>query len=132
MIVAGGGTSSTAEPQSFLDSTEFLVHGEAAWTEINSLKWPTLLRGPFLINVKNDVLLTGLKLFTPFKTLCKYVLKTINNLGGDINGTLNVDTVSKLNQNNLTWEVIGKMKTSRAYHRGSLIEMTKEIIDNCH
>ena len=53
-------------------------------------------------------------------------------LGGDINGTFNVDTVSRLNTDNLTWEVIGKMKTSRAYHRGSLIEMSKEIIDNCH
>ena len=59
MIVAGGGTSSTAQPQNWLESTEFLVSGEAAWTEIDSLKLPTFLRGPFMINIKNDVLLTG-------------------------------------------------------------------------
>ena len=126
--MSGGGTSSTSQPQNWLDSTEFLVSGEAAWTEIDSLKLPTFLRGPFIVNLKNDVLLTGLKLVD----LTIFCLSNQCILGGDINGTFNVDTVSKLNTNTLKWEVIGKMKTSKAYHRGSLIEMSEEIIDNCH
>ena len=66
-MVAGGGTSSTAQPQNWLDTTEFLVSGDSAWTEVDSLKLPTLLRGPFMINIKTDVFLTGKKkLFRAF------------------------------------------------------------------
>ena len=55
LIVAGGGDSS----KNFLDSTELLVRGDAAWTEIASLKLTSPLRGPFMIHVRNSVLLTG-------------------------------------------------------------------------
>ena len=53
--MTGGGDSS----KNFLDSTEMLVRGDAAWTEIASLRLTHPLRGPFLIHVRNSVLLTG-------------------------------------------------------------------------
>ena len=51
-----GGASST---KNFLDSTERLVEGDTAWNKVVSLNLPTVLRGPFMINVQNSVFLTG-------------------------------------------------------------------------
>ena len=50
--------------------------------------------------------------------------------GGDF-GDTNVDTVLKLNITNFTWDEVGKMKIPRAYHKGSVIGMTEDIVKHC-
>ena len=51
-------------------------------------------------------------------------------LGGDL-GVSNVDTVWELNIHNFTWDEVGQMTTPRAYHKGSVIGMTEDIVKNC-
>ena len=47
-------------PNRFLDSSEMFIEGQDTWTKINGLTLPTVRRGPFMINLNNDVFLTGL------------------------------------------------------------------------
>ena len=54
-------TGGASSPKDFLDSTEILVEGDEAWTNVDSLTLPTALRGPFMINVQNSVFLTGIR-----------------------------------------------------------------------
>ena len=46
-------------PNRFLDSSEMFIEGQDTWTKINGLTLPTVRRGPFMINLNNDVFLTG-------------------------------------------------------------------------
>ena len=55
-LVAGG---YSRNPNRFLDSSEMFIEGQGAWTKINGLTLPSQRRGPFLINLNNDVFLTG-------------------------------------------------------------------------
>ena len=52
-LVAGGYSRNQ------LDSSEMFIEGQGAWTKINGLTLPSQRRGPFLINLNNDVFLTG-------------------------------------------------------------------------
>ena len=47
-------------PNRFLGSSEMFIEGQDTWTKINGLTLPTVRRGPFMINLNNDVFLTGI------------------------------------------------------------------------
>ena len=44
----------------YLDSTEMLVEGKTLWTKVSGLTLPSARRSPLMINLNNNVFLTGL------------------------------------------------------------------------
>ena len=57
-MVAGG--YSKYPKSRYLDSTEMLTEGKTLWTKVNGLTLPSARRGPLMINLNNNVFLTGL------------------------------------------------------------------------
>jgi len=100
-LVAGGFSSN---PNRFLDSTEMFIEGQTAWTKVNSLTLPSQRRGPFMITLNNNVFLTG---------------------GEKTNDIL------KMNKDSLTWTEVGRMKEKRGWHKGSIIDLTEDLMDHC-
>ena len=47
-------------PGRYLDSTEMLIEDQNLWTKVSGLTLPSGRRGPFMMNLNNIVLLTGL------------------------------------------------------------------------
>ena len=51
-----GGWSSTS---GYLDSSEKFVEGQSSWEKVAGLTLPDERRGPFMINLNNNVFLSG-------------------------------------------------------------------------
>ena len=47
-------------------------------------------------------------------------------LGGEV-----TDDILELNKESLTWKEVGKMKTKRGWHKGSAIDLTRQLMSHC-
>ena len=47
-------------------------------------------------------------------------------LGGEV-----TDDILKLNQESLTWTMVGRMNKKRGWHKGSVIDLTEELMSHC-
>jgi len=88
----------------FLDSTEMLIEDETSWRSVEGLMLPSQRRGPFMITLNNNVFLTG----------------------GEI-----TNDILKMNKDSLTWTEVGRMKMKRGWHKGSVIDITEDLMDHC-
>ena len=112
----------STKPDRYLDSTEMLIEDQNLWTKVNGLTLPSVRRGPFMINLNNNVFLTGLIELSSLIILL-YILKII---GGEI-----TDEILKLTQESLTWTEVGRMKKKRGWHKGSVIDLTGHLLSHC-
>ena len=108
-------------PGRYLDSTEMLIEDQNLWTKVNGLTLPSVRRGPFMINLNNNVFLTGL---IELSSLIILLYKKI--IGGEI-----TDEILKLTQESLTWTEVGRMKKKRGWHKGSVIDLTGHLLSHC-
>ena len=47
-------------------------------------------------------------------------------LGGEV-----TNDIMKLNQESLTWTMVGRMKKKRGWHQGSVIDLSEELMSHC-
>ena len=122
-MVSGGYASG---PDRYLDSTEMLLEDQNLWTKVNGLTLPSGRRGPLMINLNNNIFLSGLILMNLWVPQ-QYLSKFLSFLGGEI-----TDDILNLNQESLTWIEVARMKKKRFGHRGSVIDLTGHLMSHCN